>query len=56
MFAIITTAYILVAIRLEEHDLLQADRMTYERYRRDTSMLIPFQKRKGKPAPIHERV
>ena len=55
MFAIITTAYILVALQLEEHDLLEAHRSTYERYRRETSMLIPLPKGKRKPAPVHER-
>jgi methanethiol S-methyltransferase len=55
MFAVITTAYILVALQLEEHDLLEADRPTYERYRRETSMLIPLPKGQRKPAPIDER-
>ncbi len=45
MFAAITTAYILIAIQLEEHDLLEADRPTYERYRRATRMLIPVPRR-----------
>lgn len=56
MFAVITTAYILVALQLEEHDLLEADRPTYERYRRETSMLIPLPSRKRNPTPVHERV
>ena len=56
MFAVITTAYILVALQLEEHDLLEADRPTYERYRRETPMLIPLSKGKPKTAPVHERV
>ena len=47
LFAVVTTAYILVALQLEEHDLLEADRATYEKYRRDTPMLIPLPKRKG---------
>lgn len=54
MFATITTAYILVAIQLEEHDLVQAHSRMYEQYRRETSMLIPLPK--GKSAPVHERV
>ena len=41
MFAVITTAYILVAIQFEEHDSLEAHPGTYEQYRRDTSMFIP---------------
>ena len=56
MFAVVTTAYILVALQLEEHDLLEADRPTYERYRRETSMLIPLPRGKHKSAPVHERV
>jgi protein-S-isoprenylcysteine O-methyltransferase Ste14 len=56
MFAAVTTAYILVALQLEEHDLLQADRSTYERYRRETPMLIPLPKGKRKAASAHERV
>ena len=56
MFAVITTAYILVALQLEEHDLLEADRPTYERYRRETSMLIPLPKGKRQAAAVHERV
>jgi methanethiol S-methyltransferase len=47
LFAVATTAYILIALQLEEHDLLEADRVTYEKYRRETSMLIPIPK--GKP-------
>ena len=56
LFAVITTAYILVALQLEEHDLLEAHRSTYEGYRRETSMLVPLPKGKRKPAPVHERV
>ena len=56
MFAAVTTAYILVALQLEEHDLLEADRQTYEQYRRETSMLIPLPRGKQKPAPVHEKV
>lgn len=55
MFAVITTVYILVALQLEEHDLLAADRQTYERYRRETPMLIPLPKGKRAPAPVQER-
>jgi methanethiol S-methyltransferase len=55
LFSVVTTAYILVAIQLEEHDLIAADRATYERYRRETPMLIPLPKGKSKPAPIRER-
>ena len=44
LFAAVTTAYILVAIQLEEHDLLAADRETYAKYRAGTRMLVPIPK------------
>lgn len=47
-FAIATTAYILIAIQLEERDLVAAH-PEYEQYRRSVPMLIPFLKR-GAPA------
>lgn len=55
MFAGITTAYILVALQLEEHDLLEQDRATYERYRGETPMLIPLPQGKLKSAPVREQ-
>jgi protein-S-isoprenylcysteine O-methyltransferase Ste14 len=42
LFAVVTTAYILVAIRFEEHDLAEAHQLEYEQYRRETSMIIPL--------------
>jgi protein-S-isoprenylcysteine O-methyltransferase Ste14 len=41
VFALMTTAYILVAIQLEERDLLDAFGSDYAAYRRRTPMLIP---------------
>ena len=41
IFALVTTAYILVAIQLEERDLLDAFGRDYAEYRRRTPMLIP---------------
>ena len=41
VFAIATTAYILVAIRLEEADLVSAHGTAYARYRSQTPMLVP---------------
>jgi protein-S-isoprenylcysteine O-methyltransferase Ste14 len=53
VFAIMTTAYILIAIQLEERDLLDAFGAQYADYRRKTPMLIPrlFGRRQpaGKP-------
>lgn len=41
LFAVMTTAYILIAIQLEERDLTRAF-PEYESYRRSVPMLIPF--------------
>jgi protein-S-isoprenylcysteine O-methyltransferase Ste14 len=41
VFAIMTTAYILVAIQLEERDLLAHHGADYESYRRRVPMLVP---------------
>lgn len=46
LFAVMTTAYILVAIQFEERDLVAAH-PEYEEYRRAVPMLVPFTKRKG---------
>ena len=42
VFAIATTAYILVAIQLEERDLVDALGDDYRRYRERVPMMIPF--------------
>ncbi len=42
LFAIMTTAYIVVAVRLEEHDLRAAHGHTYEEYQQHVSMLVPW--------------
>jgi protein-S-isoprenylcysteine O-methyltransferase Ste14 len=43
LFALMTTAYILIAIRLEERDLTRAF-PEYASYRRKVPALIPFTK------------
>ena len=55
LFAAVTTAYILVAIQLEERDLVSYHGEAYEEYRREVSMLVPIPKR-GSAAKTEEAV
>jgi methanethiol S-methyltransferase len=41
VFALVTTAYILIAIRWEERDLVEMHGQAYTRYREEVPMLIP---------------
>ncbi|HEX6930194.1 MAG TPA: NnrU family protein [Gammaproteobacteria bacterium] len=48
VFAIATTAYILVALQFEERDLANFHGKAYEDYRRQVAMLIPFAKKRAR--------
>jgi methanethiol S-methyltransferase len=41
LFALVTTAYIILGIQFEERDLVAEHGNSYERYRRSVPMLIP---------------
>jgi protein-S-isoprenylcysteine O-methyltransferase Ste14 len=49
LFAALTTAYTLVGVQLEERDLRAAFGATYEEYRRQVSLIVPWLK--GPPKP-----
>ena len=55
MFAIATSAYILIAIQLEERDLVREFGRTYEDYRRRVPMLVPFARGRQKSVNVPER-
>jgi protein-S-isoprenylcysteine O-methyltransferase Ste14 len=55
LFAVVTTAYILVAIRFEEKDLVDALGEDYRRYRERVPMLIPGGK-SGRPPQTRQRI
>lgn len=47
LFAAATTCYVLIGIFLEEHDTRHALGEKYERYRRETPMIVPLPRRKS---------
>ncbi len=48
LFAGVTTAYVLVAIRIEEGDLIRSLGDDYEKYRERTRMLVPIRKARSR--------
>jgi hypothetical protein len=55
VFALATTAYILLAIRFEEHDLIADHGETYKHYRQQVPMIIPVRLGKRQPKPSTRR-
>jgi protein-S-isoprenylcysteine O-methyltransferase Ste14 len=47
LFALATTAYIMLAIQFEERDLVREHGESYEEYRRAVPMLVPFSGKRG---------
>jgi protein-S-isoprenylcysteine O-methyltransferase Ste14 len=55
VFAIATTGYILIAVRLEERDLVAHHGEAYENYRERVPMLIPFTRKRSLDDPFLRR-
>ena len=54
LFSVATTAYILLAIRFEERDLVREHGDAYEEYRRSVPMLVPFARRRALGPGVRE--
>jgi hypothetical protein len=49
LYSLGVTAYILIGIQLEEHDLIEQFGDRYRRYRRHAAMLVPFSRASPRP-------
>ena len=57
MFSIITTLYILIAVKyLEEKDLRKSIGIEYENYQNEVPMIVPFTKTRKKGLDIKANV
>lgn len=56
LFSIATTAYILVAIQLEERDLVREHGDSYQAYRRSVPMLNPFNRRRRERESVKTQI
>lgn len=55
VFAVMTTAYILVAIQLEEKDLISVHGRDYAEYRKKVPMMLPFGKTRKQTAKAYDK-
>lgn len=56
VFALVTTAYVVLAIQFEERDLVTEYGASYELYRQQVPMLVPGRRRRvGDTAPVDKR-
>ena len=55
LFSVATTAYILIAIQLEERDLVRLFGEQYREYRRKTPMLVPALRSNNRQEPTSNR-